>query len=363
MVYIESPSTNPAFNLALEQYVFDRMDRSQEYFMLWQNDNTVVIGKNQNAFAEVNQKVADAKHISVVRRLSGGGAVYHDLGNLNFTFILDAKDATDLDIRLFCQPIAELLRSLNVPAEVNGRNDISIEGKKFSGNSQYLKQGRIMHHGTLMFHSDLSVVADVLNVSADKFQSKAAKSVKARVTNIAPYLPEGFTLAQFKALLLKYILKEENVQPYVFSAEELAEVEKIKRERYDKWEWNYGFSPSYSVEKSRRFEPPMSIYQVAEMTKPFLSLGNQYGEGWFLTGEMVELITHGTPNIVCIQPFACLPNHVVGKGVIKALKKAYPESNIAAVDYDPGASEVNQLNRIKLMLSAAKKKLDAQSGT
>ena len=126
MVYIESPSTNPAFNLALEQYVFDRMDRSQEYFMLWQNDNTVVIGKNQNAFAEVNQKVADAKHISVVRRLSGGGAVYHDLGNLNFTFILDAKDATDLDIRLFCQPIAELLRSLNVPAEVNGRNDISI---------------------------------------------------------------------------------------------------------------------------------------------------------------------------------------------------------------------------------------------
>ena len=128
MVYIESPSTNPAFNLALEQYVFDRMDRSQEYFMLWQNDNTV---------AEVNQKVADAKHISVVRRLSGGGAVYHDLGNLNFTFILDAKDATDLDIRLFCQPIAELLRSLNVPAEVNGRNDISIEGKKFSGNSQF----------------------------------------------------------------------------------------------------------------------------------------------------------------------------------------------------------------------------------
>ena len=102
MVYIESPSTNPAFNLALEQYVFDRMDRSQEYFMLWQNDNTVVIGKNQNAFAEVNQKVADTKHISVVRRLSGGGAVYHDLGNLNFTFILNAKDATDLDIRLFC---------------------------------------------------------------------------------------------------------------------------------------------------------------------------------------------------------------------------------------------------------------------
>lgn len=109
---------------------------------------------------------------------------------------------------------------------------------------------------------------------------------------------------------------------------------------------------------SKRFDAPISIYEIAEMTKPFLSLGNQYGEGWFLTGEMVELITHGTPNIICIQPFACLPNHVVGKGVIKILRSTYPQANIAAVDYDPGASEVNQLNRIKLMLSAAKSALE-----
>ena len=115
-----------------------------------------------------------------------------------------------------------------------------------------------------------------------------------------------------------------------------------------------------ALEKSKRFSPPVAIDKIAEMTKPFLSLGNQYGEGWFLAGEMVELLTHGTPNIVCIQPFACLPNHVVGKGVIKSLKKAYPWANIAAVDYDPGASEVNQLNRIKLMLSAAKKALETE---
>ena len=112
-----------------------------------------------------------------------------------------------------------------------------------------------------------------------------------------------------------------------------------------------------ALEESKRFHPPMPIEKVAELAKPFLSLGNQYGEGWFLTGEMAELITEGTPNIVCIQPFACLPNHVVGKGVIKALKKAYPQANIVAVDYDPGASEVNQLNRIKLMLTTAKKNL------
>ncbi len=110
-----------------------------------------------------------------------------------------------------------------------------------------------------------------------------------------------------------------------------------------------------ALKASKRFDTPVPIETIADMTKPFLSIGNQYGEGWFLAGEMVELLTHGTPNIVCIQPFACLPNHVVGKGVIKALKKAYPQANIAAVDYDPGASEVNQLNRIKLMLSAAKR--------
>ena len=115
-----------------------------------------------------------------------------------------------------------------------------------------------------------------------------------------------------------------------------------------------------ALERSRRFEAPLPIEQVAELAKPFLSIGNQYGEGWFLTGEMAELLQSGTPNIVCIQPFACLPNHVVGKGVIKALKKAYPQANIAAVDYDPGASEVNQLNRIKLMLSAAKKALEEE---
>ena len=112
-----------------------------------------------------------------------------------------------------------------------------------------------------------------------------------------------------------------------------------------------------ALKRSKRFEPPLKITEIADLAKPYLSLGNQYGEGWFLCGEMVELLDEGVKNIVCIQPFACLPNHVVGKGVIKALKKAYPEANIAAVDYDPGASEVNQLNRIKLMLSQAKEKI------
>ena len=112
-----------------------------------------------------------------------------------------------------------------------------------------------------------------------------------------------------------------------------------------------------ALRESKRFSTPIPITEIEELTRPFLSTGNQYGEGWFLAGEMVELITHGTPNIVCIQPFACLPNHVVGKGVIKKLREVYPKSNVVAVDYDPGASEVNQLNRIKLMLSVAKENM------
>lgn len=254
MKLILSPSTDPAFNLALEQYVFDHMDRTQEYFMLWQNKNAIVIGKNQNAFAEVHHKTANEKGITVVRRLSGGGAVYHDLGNINFTFILDAKNATQLDLHLFCHPIVELLQSLGIPAELNGRNDITIEGKKFSGNAQYLKQGRVMHHGTLMFQSDLSVVSDVLNVSSDKFHSKATKSVKSRVTNIAPYLQYPLSLEQFKTLVIQHILKTDHAEPYIFSAEDLSMIQKIKEERYDTYAWNYGCSPSCDIVKKRYFD-------------------------------------------------------------------------------------------------------------
>ena len=254
MVYLKSPSTDPKFNLALEQYVFDSMDRSKEYFMLWQNNNTVVVGKNQNTFAEVDAQKVEEHNITVVRRLSGGGAVYHDMGNLNFTFVMDAKEASELDIKLFCQPVASLLQKLEVDAQVNGRNDITIEGKKFSGNSQYLKEGRIMHHGTLMFDSNLDVVAGVLNVAADKFQSKAAKSVKSRVTNIKPYLKSEVSLDEFQNQLVEYIFCETPIEYYELTQKDIEKINEIKIERYDKWQWNYGKSPEYTTKKECRIE-------------------------------------------------------------------------------------------------------------
>ena len=134
--YLDLMTTDPSYNLAMEQYVFDCLPRDRMYFMLWQNDNAIIVGKYQNTISEINEQAVRERGIRVVRRLSGGGAVYHDMGNLNFTFITDAGGSSALDMKLFCAPVVRTLAALGVKAEVNGRNDITIDGKKFSGNSQ-----------------------------------------------------------------------------------------------------------------------------------------------------------------------------------------------------------------------------------
>lgn len=254
MQYIQSTSSDPRWNLALEEFVFSHMDPTQEYFILWQNHNTIVIGKNQNTIAEINSAFVEEHDINVVRRLSGGGAVYHDLGNLNFTFIADAENMSQINFKRFCQPVVKTLQQLGVPAEINGRNDMVIAGKKFSGNAQYTKQGRVLHHGTLMFSSNLNVLSAALNPSKEKLQTKGVASVSSRVCNISQFLPEGVTLEDFKHALLRNILGSETPAPYVFSRDELALIDQLKTARYDLWDWNYGFSPRYQITKSRRIE-------------------------------------------------------------------------------------------------------------
>lgn len=244
MDYIESYSHDPQWNLALEQYVFDEMDRSRSYVMLWQNHNTIVVGKNQNTVNEVNSDYVRRHGITVVRRLSGGGAVYHDLGNLNFTFITDADDSQRIDLHMFCIPIVETLRSFGVTAQISGRNDITVDGKKFSGNSQYVREHRVMHHGTILFDSDLSVVSEALSVDRDKLTAKGIASVRSRVTNLRPYLPQGTSLDDFKRRLLEYLSVESPVIPHPLTAEDEKRIAEIRAERYATWEWNYGCSRS-----------------------------------------------------------------------------------------------------------------------
>ncbi|MTI58033.1 lipoate--protein ligase [Geosporobacter ferrireducens] len=256
MLYIENKSSKPHFNLALEEYVIRHLDLGQNVFMLWQNEPSVIVGRNQNTIEEINAKYIKENHINVVRRLSGGGAVYHDSGNLNFTFIMqDQKDEVS-NFRKFTEPVIKVLNSLGIPAEFSGRNDITIEGKKFSGNAQYACNNRLLHHGTILFNSDLSVVQNALNVRIDKIESKGIKSVRSRVTNIAPYLKEPLSIDAFKDILIQSILntKDISTMTYRLTEQDLQKITEIMEKRYLTWDWNYGESPAFDMQKTRKYE-------------------------------------------------------------------------------------------------------------
>ena len=252
--FIDVTSTDPAFNLALEQYVFDTLPRDRNYFMLWRNDNAVIIGRHQNTLAEINEPYTRENGIRVVRRLSGGGAVYHDLGNLNFTYIQDSASGIQLDLGMFCRPLAEAISTLGAKAEVNGRNDITIDGKKFSGNAQYVKDGRVMHHGTILFDSDLSRAGLALTPDPEKIIAKGVKSVRSRMTTVREHLPGNISLAEFKAQLLETLFRGQPMERYTLTDADLAAVEELRRTRYDTWEWNYGGSPPCDLRRRKRVE-------------------------------------------------------------------------------------------------------------
>ncbi len=253
--YIDLYTTDPYFNLACEQYVFDCLSTDCSYLMLWQNKDTVVVGKYQNTYAEINTEYAAQRHIKVARRLSGGGAVYHDLGNLNYTFITDAGSLEQLDLHAFCEPVINSLRLLGVTAERNSRNDLTVNGLKFSGSSQYLKRGRVMHHGTLLFDSDLTVINDVLRTDGSKITAKGSKSVKSRVTNLKEYIPDkSLTISRFRQLLLHELLRGQEAEAYRFTAEDRRQIRALRETVYSRWDWNYGTSPACSIERKRYFD-------------------------------------------------------------------------------------------------------------
>ena len=251
--YIQVDTTDPAFNLALEEYVFESLSKDYNYFILWQNAPTIVIGRHQNTFSEVNEAYIREKNIRVVRRLSGGGAVYHDLGNLNFTFIQDAV-GKEPDLALFCQPVASAIRRLGANAEVNGRNDITVEGKKFSGNAQYVKNNRVMHHGTLLFDSQLEVASKALNPDPEKIKAKGVASVRSRITNLRPLLPDGTPLENFRDALRTALFENEQMEVYTLTARDLTAISALKKSRYDTWDWNWGASPACDMTLSGRIE-------------------------------------------------------------------------------------------------------------
>jgi lipoate-protein ligase A len=247
--------TDPRINLAIEEYVLKHLDIEKEsYLLFYINEPSIIIGKHQNTVEEIHVDYIRQQGIHVVRRLSGGGAVYHDLGNLSFSFLTKDDGKSFANFRKFTEPVIKALHQLGVNAELSGRNDIEIEGKKVSGNAQFSQRGRMFSHGTLMLDVDLEQVGKALQVKKEKIQSKGIKSVRSRVANISEYLDKPITMNEFRNTLLKSIFEGENPIPeYVLTDKDWEVINQISKERYQNWDWNFGESPAFNVQHTKRF--------------------------------------------------------------------------------------------------------------
>jgi len=251
MYFIEGQSHDPAFNLALEEYLYRSVDEGHPgYFLLWQNAPSIIVGRFQNTAQEVNRPFVEERGINVVRRISGGGAVYHDLGNVNYSFIVPNDEGAPFDFARHARPVIDALAKLGVEAESGGRNDLLIDGRKFSGSAQHMDRRRLLHHGTLLFDSDLSVLEQALNVDEEKFTSKGFKSVRSRVTNILPMLPKPISVEEFIDALRVSL---SGTETYSLDETQRAEIRRLRDEKYATWEWNWGASPEFTERKIRRF--------------------------------------------------------------------------------------------------------------
>ncbi|MGD6855472.1 lipoate--protein ligase [Bacillus infantis] len=256
MLFIDNKGiTDPRINLAIEEYALKNLDIDQEsYLLFYINEPSIIIGKNQNTIEEINTEYVEKNGIHVVRRLSGGGAVYHDLGNLNFSFITKDDGDSFHNFRKFTEPVVEALKKMGVAAELSGRNDLTAEGRKISGNAQFATRGRMFSHGTLLFDSEIDSVVSALKVRKDKIESKGIKSIRSRVANISEFLEEKVSTEQFRSTLLKNIFGDlDEIPEYVLTEEDWEKIHQLSKERYRNWDWNYGKSPKFNLQHSHRF--------------------------------------------------------------------------------------------------------------
>lgn len=244
MLCIHLKNTDPYFCLATEEYLLKNF--TDDIFMLWQSENAVVVGKHQNAAAEINHQFVYENNIAVCRRISGGGTVFHDSGNVNFTFIKNVKSPAEISFRQFTEPVVKALAKLGIEATTSGRNDLLINGLKISGNAEHIYKNRVLHHGTLLFNSDLENLSQAIKVTPGKYEGKAVQSNRSPVVNISQFLQTPMTTGEFIQFLIGVQL--ESAENYFFELTEpdMQTIEKLATEKFRTWEWNFGYSPKYT---------------------------------------------------------------------------------------------------------------------
>lgn len=280
--------TDPRINLAIEEYALKQLPASDDYLLFYINEPSIIIGKNQNTIEEINAAYVEENNIHIVRRLSGGGAVYHDLGNLNFSFITNDDGQSFHNFRKFTEPVVQALKELGVEAELTGRNDIQVGERKISGNAQYSTKGRMYSHGTLLFDSEMENVVSALKVNAEKIQSKGIKSIRSRVANITEFLERDMTIEEFRVAILHSIFGGGEVEEYKLTEEDWEKVHELSRERYQNWDWNYGKSPKSNYRATKRFEGIGTIEVQLDIEKGRIQTAKIYGD-FFGVRDVVEL--------------------------------------------------------------------------
>lgn len=279
--------TDPTLNLAMEEYVLKHLPAEESYFLFYINRPSIIVGKNQNTIEEVNKEYIDKNNIDVVRRISGGGAVYHDTGNLNFSFITDDDGNSFHNFKKFTMPIVQALQSLGVNAEMTGRNDIQVGEAKISGNAMVKVKNRMFSHGTLMLNCELDEVQNALKVNPAKIKSKGVKSVRKRVANIDEFLEEPLDINEFKQIILKTIFGENEVEEYVLTDDDWTKIKQLSDEKYRTWEWNYGKNPKYNFEREEKFEKGF-IQIKFDVRKGRIEHAKIFGD-FFGEGDVTEL--------------------------------------------------------------------------
>ncbi|WAA11162.1 lipoate--protein ligase [Fervidibacillus albus] len=289
MKYIDNQDVMDAtLNLAIEEYVLTELDINETYLLFYSMTPTVIVGKNQNTVEEINMDFVREQHVTVTRRLSGGGAVYNDEGDLSFSFITKDDGNSFHNYRKFTNPVVNALREMGVYAELQGRNDLVVGGKKISGNAQFSTRGRMFSHGTLLFDVNLENVALALNPDAEKYLSKGIKSVRSRVTNIREHLKEDMDIKTFKRKLLEHIFEgEKNISEYNLTEKDWKRIREIADKRYRNWDWVYGRSPKFNVHHKRRF-PAGTVDIRLEVKKGMIEEATIFGD-FFGAGDVKDI--------------------------------------------------------------------------